>query len=76
MGKIVKFYPQCYSAQKNILMIPKLLSLLTLNTLMKETTKPGYYQQCSPLGRELLEKADFPEGKTEEDPMFCELCNP
>jgi hypothetical protein len=44
-----------------ILRIPKLLSLLTLNTIMKETTKPNYYQQCSPLGRELLEKAEFPE---------------
>jgi hypothetical protein len=27
-------------------------------------------------GCHYTEKADFPEGKTEEDPMFCELCNP
>lgn len=27
-------------------------------------------------GCHYTEKVDFPEGKTEEDPMFCELCNP
>ena len=27
-------------------------------------------------GCHYTEKADFPEGKTEEDPMFCDFCNP
>jgi hypothetical protein len=27
-------------------------------------------------GCHYTEKADFPDGKTEEDPMFCDFCNP
>jgi hypothetical protein len=27
-------------------------------------------------GCHYTEKSDFPEGKTEEDPMFCDFCNP